>query len=309
MSRTEPPVVESLALPSPTRRRRLILGIATFTALTEVLYVAGLVPGVRIGTLDLSLGIIPALGLAVACGSRLLGRSTRRGTAIVFWGAAVVGLAGLLVVFTRQHRPGLWLSLVVAAFGEELIYRLAVPMVVAAVLRMVGVRARWARPAGYVVAALWFVSLPGHVSQMDGPAQALPFLAFAALAALVVYRSGSVLPMAAVHAVTNLSTVLLWADATSADQRSLGLVLGLGLLVLAYGERRRLTIGDDGELVDTETGLDVATIDLRDGHPVTVTLTDGTVLPVGPAHLDTRRVPTRELSGGAEYGPATTVRA
>lgn len=274
------------AFPSPTPRRRLIVATAFFTIVVEALGTADLVPSVRIGALDLQLSVIPALALAVACGSRLIGRSSSRINAVVYWTCAAVVLPSLALVYARTDRMDLWLSLVVAAFGEELIYRLAIPMVAAALLRYFGVRAAVARPVGFAIAALWFVALPGHREQMQTAAGALPFLAFAALAAIVVYRSGSVLPMAAAHAVTNLLTVLLWTASTSADQRSMGLLVVLGLLVVAYGRPRRLTVGDDGELVDTRTGLDVASVDLRDGHPPTAVLVDGTVIEVDrpPAH-------------------------
>ena len=47
-----------------TRRRRLVLSMAAFTTLVEALSVAGLLPSVRVGRLDLSLAIlrIDALG-------------------------------------------------------------------------------------------------------------------------------------------------------------------------------------------------------------------------------------------------------
>ena len=50
-------------------------------------------------------------------------------------------------------------------------------------------------------------------------AGALPFIAFAALAAVIVHRSGSILPMAAGHAVSNLLTFLVWGDAVRSDAR------------------------------------------------------------------------------------------
>jgi hypothetical protein len=108
---------------------------------------------------------------------------------------------------------------------------------------------------------------------------------------VLVYRSGSVLPMAAGHAVTNLLTVLVWNQKVATDARGMSLACVLGLLVLAYGRPRRLTLDDDGGMLDTVTGLGVAAIDLRDGHPPAVILTDGTALAMGSNALLPRRLP------------------
>lgn len=275
------PTLSALAVDAPVgSRRRLVLVMALATTLTEIAAYAGWVPDVPVGSLELPLSIIPALGLAAVCGERLLGRSASRRTAAIYWTAIAVTLAVTALVYAHDHRIGLWNGLVVAALNEELVYRLAIPAVIATVLRLGHVRVDYARIASLALAGLWFVLLPGHREQMGSIAGAVPFVAFAALAAFVVYRSGSVLPMAAGHAVSNLLTFLVWRDAAIADARSMGLACVLGLLVLAYGSPRRLTVGDDGGLLDTRTGLEVALIDLRDGRPATVTLTDGRVIPV-----------------------------
>ncbi|QXC59918.1 hypothetical protein KSP35_16265 [Aquihabitans sp. G128] len=264
-------------------RRRLVLLMAAFTTAVEVASISGAVPNIPFGSLDLPLSIIPALGLAVACGERLLGRSTQRGAAIVYWLAICVLLPVLAVVYARDGRIELFTSLTVASMSEELVYRLAIPAVIGVVLRFVGLRPDRARVASLAFAGLWFVLLPGHREQMHSLGTALPFVAYAALAALIVYRSGSVLPMAVGHAVINLLTVLVWSESVAADARGTGLACTLGLLVLAYGRPKRITVADDGGLVDIRTGLDVASIDLRDGRPTSVTLSDGSSVVVqGP---------------------------
>lgn len=261
-------------------KRRQIVLLAVFTIVVEVLNTLNLVAPARVGTLDLSLATIPAFGLALACGARLLGRSSHRLVAIGYWVLVAGALPALLAIFLRDGEGGLWLSFVVAAFAEEFIYRLAIPMVLTLVLHRAGMRISWARPASFAVAAAWFVLLPGHRYQMTELSSAAPFVAYAVLAAVVVYRSGAVLPMGAAHAVSNLLTALLWAGSTTDNQRSVSLVVVLVALLLAYGRPRRLTITDAGDLLDTTTGLSVASLDLRDGEPVTATLTDGSVIVV-----------------------------
>ena len=261
-------------------RRRLVLLMAAFTTAVEIASITKAVPAIPFGSLDLPLSIIPALGLAVACGDRLLGRSTARRAAIGYWLAVSALLPTLAVVFARSGRIELFTSLVVASASEELVYRLAIPAVLAVVLRFAHVHPDRARIASLVLAGAWFVLLPGHREQMHSIASAIPFVAFAALAAVMVHRSGSVLPMAAGHAIINLLTVLVWSESVAADARGTGLACILGLLALAYGRPKRITVGDDGGLVDTRTGLTVATIDLRDGRPAAVTLSDGTTVAV-----------------------------
>lgn len=269
-----------------TARRRLVLAMAAFTTVIEALAIAGLVPTLPIGALDLNLSIIPALGLAIVCGERLLGRSAIRSIAVLYGVVVAVALPLIAVRFAQTGRFDLWVSLLVSATGEELIYRLAIPAVIAFALRAGRVRADYARIAGLALAGVWFVLLPGHREQMTSPASAVPFVAFALLAALLVYRSGSVLPMALGHAVVNMMTVLMWNESVAADSRGMALACILGLLVLAYGRPRRLTVGDDGRLLDTRTGLDVASIDLRDGAQASITLTDGRTVDVDGNVLD-----------------------
>jgi hypothetical protein len=118
---------------------------------------------------------------------------------------------------------------------------------------------------------------------MDSIADVLPYMAFATLSAFIVYRSGSILPMAIGHAISNLLTVLMWQDAVPSDTRSMLLASMLGLLVLAYGRPARITYGDDGGLLDTRTGQAVVAIDLRDGQSPLLELEDGRFLPVHQA--------------------------
>jgi hypothetical protein len=263
-------------------RRALILALAGLTAATEAASVAGWLPDLSVGDLEISISLLPALVMAVACGPRLLGRSTVRRAAAGYWIAAGILVPLLGIIYWRVGRMEWYPGLISAALGEELTYRLAIPAVIGAALRLGHVRPNTARVAGLALAGLWFILLPGHTEQMGSPAGAMPFIAFASLSAVVVYRSGSILPMAVGHAISNLLTVLMWQKALPTDYRSAGLACVLGLLLVAYGRPSRLTVGDEGELVDTRTGLTVTAIDLRDGQPAAVELTDGRVVPVHP---------------------------
>lgn len=297
------PTSEATDAPPLSQRRTIVLALAGVTTAVEAASVAGILDTFAFGGLNLSVALIPALALAVACGSRLLGRSSLRHAALGFWVAVGILLPALAVAFVRTGRGDAFVALVLAALGEELIYRLAIPAVVAASLRLGNVRPNTARIAGLAFAGLWFVLLPGHLEQIDGLLGFLPYISFASLSAFIVYRSGSILPMAIGHAISNLLTVLVWREAVPADARSVGLACILGLLVLAYGRSQRLTIGDDGELLDTHTGLGVTAIDLRDGQPALVELTDGRVLPV---HANMVQIPGSPLHRLPRRKPPTS---
>jgi len=292
--------LSALAVDAPSgSRRRLVMVMALATTLAEIGSVAGWLPLIPIADLRIPLSFLPALGLAAVCGERLLGRSASRRRAAVYWTAIGSALTVTAAIYLREGHMTLWVGLVGASANEELVYRLAIPAVIAAILRLGRVRLDIARITSLALAGLWFVLLPGHREQMGSVAGALPFVAFAALAAFVVYRSGSILPMAAGHAVSNLLTFLMWRDAATTDARSMGLAFVLCLLVLAYGRPRRITVGDNGGLLDTRTGLEVAVIDLRDGQPASVTLTDGRTILVEGDLANAEAVPARTVASSS----------
>lgn len=257
-----------------SRRRRLVLAMAAVTTAVEALSMGGILPSVPVGRLDLSLSILPALGLAVACGDRLVGRSSLRRVAAWYWVIATLVLVGLLAPYIARGDASLYLSLVVAALGEELVYRVAVPATIAVALVSTGLAERRARLWGLLGSGIWFMALPGHREQMTSIGALASLTFFTLLASILVYRSGSLLPMALGHAVSNLTTVLMWQDALPPDVRGLVLASVLGLLALAYGRPRRLTLDDERGLIDIQTGLPVIRTRVRD-DVVDITLADG----------------------------------
>jgi len=253
----------ALDRPPGTDRRLFVLLLAAVTAAVEVAGLTGAIPTIQVGRIVLSPSLIPALVLAIACGDRLLGRARTRPAATAFWMAA--GLAFVLgaVLYLRTDYPADVPGLILAALDEELVYRLAIPAVLALLLRAVKVPPPLARLTGFVVAGLWFVLLPGHREQMDTAAAVVPFVAFAGLSAVMVYRSGSVLAMATAHAVSNLLTILVWTEDVQQGARSAVLGSLLILMVFAYGHTRRYVETDHGTIIDLRTG-EIVLVDLRD---------------------------------------------
>ena len=106
-------------------------------------------------------------------------------------------------------------GLSLAALGEELVYRLAVLILVgAACAALVGRNWRnaedWGVGPGIVAllaAGLVFTLLPGHVAQMSDGLHALPFACLGVVLGYAVLRTGALLPAAVVHALLNLATI------------------------------------------------------------------------------------------------------
>ena len=98
-----------------------------------------------------------------------------------------------------------------------------------------------------VGAGLVFSSLPGHVDQMNGAANVLPFLSLAVLLGYTALRSGSIIPGFLVHLTIDLAALAYFAGAMPNTLRVvvdvgalIGLELGLMLAGRRLGLRRRM---------------------------------------------------------------------
>jgi hypothetical protein len=146
-------------------------------------------------------------------------------------------------------------GMVVAVAGEELVYRLAAVLLIGAACAKLAGRnwrdtASWGDgPAigGLVGGGLVFSSLPGHVEQMTGAANVVPFLSLAVLLGYVALRSGSLLPGFLVHLTIDLAALAFFAGELPGALRVLidvgalvGVVLGLMLAGRRLGLRRRV---------------------------------------------------------------------
>lgn len=159
-------------------------------------------------------------------------------------------------------------GIVIAVAGEELVYRLAAVILIGALCARIAGRnwrdtAQWGTgPAigGLVGAGLVFSALPGHIEQMNGAANVLPFLSLAVLLGYTTLRSGSIIPAFLVHLTIDLAALAYFAGALPNSLRLvvdvgalIGLELGLMLAGRRLGMRRRVP----------------RVIDLRDPSPVT----------------------------------------
>jgi len=203
----------------------------------------------------------PALPLGVALvaliGPRHLGfsrRNLRAWREFLMLGGPIV----LVWCISYPQSVAVWRDvegIVVAVAGEELVYRLAAVILVGALCAKLAGRnwrdtASWGDgPAigGLVGAGLVFSSLPGHVEQMTGAVNVVPFLSLAVLLGYIALRSGSLLPGFLIHLTIDLAALAFFAGELPGALRVLidigalvGVVLGLMLAGRRLGLRRRV---------------------------------------------------------------------
>ncbi|MEX1008545.1 MAG: type II CAAX endopeptidase family protein [Acidimicrobiia bacterium] len=227
-------------------RLPLTPGILVVAALTIVIDVVTAWDDISLGHLG-RVSISPALPLgallAFMVGVRRLGLDRAN---LLAWREFLVVSSAALVFGLLQYTVNLGGSreafgLVLAALGEELVYRLAVLIIVgAACAALVGRNWRnaedWGVGPGIVAllaAGLVFTLLPGHISQMSDGLHALPFACLGVVLGYAVLRTGALLPAAVVHALLNLATIAALEGQVSAGVRSLLAAFALVALVLA----------------------------------------------------------------------------
>lgn len=176
----------------------------------------------------------------------------------------VVGGGAMIYAFASYAmNVGGWdeaIGLVLAALGEELVYRLAVMVVVgAACARLLGRDWRnaseWGLAPGLtaiVVGSIVFSVLPGHIAQMSDALHALPFASLGVVLGYAVLRTGALVPAAIVHALLNLVTLTVLAGEMSVAARNalstaalLALVTGTIVAGLRLGVLRRTPVEVD----------------------------------------------------------------
>jgi membrane protease YdiL (CAAX protease family) len=133
------------------------------------------------------------------------------------------------------------IGLVLGALDEELVYRLAVLIVVGAGTAAL-LRRNWRNPEDWglgpgivaiLASGIVFMLLPGHVAQMSSATRALPFAALGIILAYVVLRTGGLLPAVVTHALLNLITIAALTGNVSDGRRAAFAAALLVTLILA----------------------------------------------------------------------------
>lgn len=176
--------------------------------------------GVAIGSLG-RVETSPALplGILLAClvGLRRLGLDRAN---LAAWREFLAVSGTVLVLGVWQYSARIAgfrgaLGLVLAALDEELVYRLAVLILVGALTAALLGRNRrnpedWGIVPGLVAllgSGLVFALLPGHVAQMSSTLRALPFVSLGIVLGYAVLRTGALFPAVVVRASLNIVTI------------------------------------------------------------------------------------------------------
>lgn len=185
-----------------------------------------------------------AVGLVAVAALARRGRLDASAVPIAVFLAVAVPLAA---VYSSPQTP---FALAAAAAGEEASYRLAVPVLVATVLRRCGLPQPVPAAAAMVAAALLFAYLPGHVAQFDSsPLGPAPWIGLAVLWVWMLWRGTSIAVVAAHHAAMNCVAFSTDAGAPQWVWTVSVVVPALTWMVLEGRRDRRL--GLEGLLVDT----------------------------------------------------------
>jgi hypothetical protein len=179
---------------------------------------------------------------------------------------AIAGAALLFGVIEYSRHIGGFaeaMGLVLAALDEELVYRLAVLVLVgAAVAKLSGRNWRnaedWGAAPGLiaiVASGAIFAVLPGHVAQMTDTLHALPFVCLGMVLGYAVLRTGALVPAVVVHALLNLATIAAFAGEISTPLRTaLSATALVALVVGTVVAGRRLGIFRLVPVVEPSTG-------------------------------------------------------
>ncbi len=223
-----------------------ILVVAVLTVVIDVLTAWDNISLGHLGRVSISPALPLGALLAFMVGLHRLGLDRAN---LIAWREFLVVSSAALLFGLLQYTVNLGGSreafgLVLAALGEELVYRLAVLIIVgAACAALVGRNWRnaedWGVGPGIVAllaAGLIFTLLPGHISQMSDGLHALPFACLGVVLGYAVLRTGALLPAAVVHALLNLATIAALEGRLSAGVRSL--LAASALVALGAGHDR-----------------------------------------------------------------------
>ncbi len=221
----------------------LILWVAGFAVAVDVASAWSGRPAWYLGRILVSPALPFALALVVLMGPRRLGCS-RAGVRAWRELLALSGAVMVIAAAVYAHDVAGWrevAGVLLTAIGEEIVYRLAAFLLVGAACARLAGRdwrdtAAWGSGpvvGGLLGAAAVFSALPGHVEQMTGVGNVVPFASLAMLLGYSAVRTGSLLPAIAVHALLDLVALAYFAGEIGATTRLV--VAGTLLVGLAAG--------------------------------------------------------------------------
>ena len=220
-----------------------IVILAFFTVVIDVGTAWANISMGTLGRVPMSPALPLGIALALAVGLRRLGLDPANRRA---WREFLAVSSVALVWATWSYAVHIGgtaeaMGLIIAALGEELVYRLAVLIVVGAVVaKLMGQPWRNSEDWGMVpgitallAGGLVFTLLPGHIAQMDSTLTALPFASLGVVLGYAVLRTGALLPAVVVHSFLNIATIAVLVGDVSIEMRTT--FAGVALVALVSG--------------------------------------------------------------------------
>jgi hypothetical protein len=187
----------------------------------RVLWVLALAAGVELLTMALRSGALVSVGFvgvpwaAIPCAIALalvvrhphrVGLNINDSRAFAYVALLLLGLLfGALYVDANGF--GVTMAIVAAVGVEEVVYRFAVPVVIAVVLQRFGVRQRSGVLVGVAISIVLFALMPGHLAQLNSFEAWSALIAFSLLMSHAVWRGKSLFAPVAAHAVYDFATL------------------------------------------------------------------------------------------------------
>ena len=224
---------------------RLLVVWAAVTVALELMTLATDAGLLTVRTLG-QFGTVPLSWATVAAvGGLLLARAGTTGRFGPAWWGGVALLTVLLLPAAWAAYGGSEVAgFVLGSATEEIVYRLALPVVIVAALRTVKVATQPALWVAFVVSTTVFTFLPGHIAQAQDAGTPLMLLVVAAVGVLwfgVVWRGGSIAAAVVCHVLVNLSMLPVEVGSVTPQARTV-FVAGMALLAAAgaaYAVRHR----------------------------------------------------------------------
>jgi hypothetical protein len=183
------------------QRLRVAVTAALVAVAVEILLAAGVVSMSYVGGLAVPVSVVPA---AVAC-LFWYRRPAPAPIVPVVVLAVTVSMAAVFLVSATS--PGFVVSVLFAAAGEELVFRVAVVLVVLAVVSGLGCSRRLALVAALVVSTVTFTLQPGHLDQAAARPVALLVYAAVALVFSGLVLSGRLVAAVVSHVALNAAVL------------------------------------------------------------------------------------------------------
>jgi hypothetical protein len=195
--------VEGWAIP---RRVLVLLGVAVFVELFVL--ATRIEPMFRVAFVGVPWSLLPCL-VALA----LILHHPHRLTLVINDARALayVALSVLAIVFGSLYVSSngfdTSVAIVVAVGVEEVVYRLAIPIVFTLIAVRLGMHERPALLLALGVSVLLFAAMPGHVEQLTDVRSWSSFVAFTILMSHAVWRGNSLFAPVVAHAVYDFATL------------------------------------------------------------------------------------------------------